>query len=706
VRNQPQGFGHVRHLAMFVIALFAASLLGLIAFAGAGNTSQAAQAPSVKAGPRGLSTLGDTVWHDTNLDGLQTPGEQGIDGVLVSLYRDNDDAVFDPAADTLLAQEFTGDDPTTLGVEHGWYDFQIFETDALYWVVIGADNFAPGGVLAGYVHTRAALFGPNLMLVYLPDNQDYNDADFGFARTGIKLVKVAGDTPDGEIRTISQPGAVVYTYTVTNTGDTYLKDIVITDDNGTPDLSADDVQVCAPTTVLAPGASLQCTRSITVSTSRTNIAVVWGYPANASGVYLPGAPVQASDDATVVLNIGVSTSTATSTPTRTPTPTPTETPFGAFSPTPTSTATQTTTPTVTTTPTQTRTPGPSLIYLPIIIGPPPPTPTPTQTPTATVTLTPMPTSTPTATPPISGFVHPKDAAVDPNTHRVYVSSRDTNSLHVFDGATLVTLNYAAVGREPWGVAVNPATNKVYVSNFASGDLYVLDATTLAVRTIIPVGPKPTFVKLNPVTNRILVVTYGNSSVAVINGNTDTLEMIVPSGGSAAWGLAVDPSANLVYVSNRDSGTVTTLDGNHGYQVVASRTIQPCGGPGASPYGLAFNPSNEKLYIACSPFHSVNRAAVYRAYAVGLTRLAFLPIGDGGDDGGGGVAVDEATSNVFFTNSAANTVSVISGTTDTVIATLPTGLSPFGAAADPVTQRVFVVNRDSNDITAIWDTFAP
>jgi YVTN family beta-propeller protein len=204
----------------------------------------------------------------------------------------------------------------------------------------------------------------------------------------------------------------------------------------------------------------------------------------------------------------------------------------------------------------------------------------------------------------------------------------------------------------------------------------------------------------------LVVTYGNSSVAVINGNTDTLEMIVPSGGAAAWGLAVDPNTNLVYVSNRDSGTVTTLDGSRGYQVIVSRTIQPCGGAGASPYALGFNPANKKLYIACSPFHNVNRAAVYRLSAVGLTRLAFLPIGDGGEDGGGGVAVDGATSNVLITNSAANTVSVISGATDAVIATLPTGLSPFGAAADPVTRRVFVVNRDSNDLSVFYDGFGP
>ena len=130
------------------------------------------------------------------------------------------------------------------------------------------------------------------------------------------------------------PGPVLYTYTVTNTEDTYLADIFITDDNGTP-LETDDFQVCAPTTVLAPGASLQCTRSITVSMSRTNIAVAWGYPKDAAGAYLQGALALFTDDAIVVLD----TDTATSTPTGTPTPT------GISTATPTSTPTSTLTPT-------------------------------------------------------------------------------------------------------------------------------------------------------------------------------------------------------------------------------------------------------------------------------------------------------------------------------------------------------------------------
>ena len=111
--------------------------------------------PGGAAAPLGQSTLGDFVWHDLNLDGMQSPNEPGIDNVLVSLYLDNNDGMFDPNVDQLLAQRLTGDNPGTPDLEHGWYEFQVEDTNAFYWVVIEDSNFAPGGPLAGYTHTSA-----------------------------------------------------------------------------------------------------------------------------------------------------------------------------------------------------------------------------------------------------------------------------------------------------------------------------------------------------------------------------------------------------------------------------------------------------------------------------------------------------------------------------------------------------------------------
>jgi len=263
-----------------------------------------------------------------------------------------------------------------------------------------------------------------------------------------------------------------------------------------------------------------------------------------------------------------------------------------------------------------------------------------------------------------------------------------------------------VGRRPLGVAVNTATNRVYVADSGADDVTVLDATTRAMLHSITVGSSPTFVGINPQTNRIYTVRYGGNSLVVINGDTDAIETSVGTGGVGAWGLAVNPNLNRVYIGNRDSGTVTTLDGNNGYQILYSQTIKPCGGAGSAPYSLGFNPGNNKLYIACSPYHNVDSAAVYAASSSGLTPLAFFHIGDGSDTGGGGVAVDTATGNVFFTNSRANSVSVVSGATDRVIGTVAAGTNPYGAAADPTTQKVYIGNRDSHNLTVIRDTFTP
>jgi YVTN family beta-propeller protein len=362
-------------------------------------------------------------------------------------------------------------------------------------------------------------------------------------------------------------------------------------------------------------------------------------------------------------------------------PLPTATPTSTSTPTATATATWTPTRTATVT----RTPGPS------------------NTPTST--RTPRPTATATAT--VDGSVlYPNGLAVDPRNHLVYVTSRDNNRLFVVDGVSLKVVGNVGVGTLPFGVAVNTATNRVYVANWGTGDITVLDAATRAFLRSITVGSSPTFVGINPQTNRIYTVRYGGNNLVVIKGDSDAIEATVGTGGAGAWGLAVNANLNRVYVSNRDTGTVTTLDGNNGYQVISSQTIQPCGGAGSAPYGLGFNPGNNKLYVACSPSQNVDSAAVYAAGSGGLTALAFFAIGDGSEAGGGGVAVDTATGNVFFTNSRADTVSVVSGTTDRVIGTVAAGANPYGVAVDPTSQRVYVGNRDSHDLTVIQDTFMP
>ncbi|WP_036551233.1 SdrD B-like domain-containing protein, partial [Neptunomonas japonica] len=58
--------------------------------------------------------LGNYVWLDADLDGIQDTNELGVDGVVVELYD---------AAGTLISSTVTGDDYSTVEVETGYYQF-------------------------------------------------------------------------------------------------------------------------------------------------------------------------------------------------------------------------------------------------------------------------------------------------------------------------------------------------------------------------------------------------------------------------------------------------------------------------------------------------------------------------------------------------------------------------------------------------------
>lgn len=276
---------------------------------------------------------------------------------------------------------------------------------------------------------------------------------------------------------------------------------------------------------------------------------------------------------------------------------------------------------------------------------------------------------------------------------------------MLDGTTMTVLADAPTSNQPWGVAVNPDTNRVYVAAFASGWVNVYNASTLARLADINVGPELTFVKVNPQTNMVFAASHRDNSTAIIDGASNTL-LAKKSTGAGTWGLAVNTNLNRVYVGSRDAGTIVTLDGNNGFNSISGQTIRACPGDRSSPYSLEFDPIRNQLYVACSTDGSVNQLVTYLAAGTGLFAVATTAIGEGGDDGGGGIAVNPTTGHVFVTNSQSNTVSVVSGATYNVLATVSTGLSPFGNAADPTTGRVYVVNRESDNISVFSDVFGP
>ena len=102
-----------------------------------------------------------------------------------------------------------------------------------------------------------------------------DDAVVNVIGPSIQIVKTAGTAADGA-EYVTQPGLVTYHYAVTNTGEVDLVGVHVVDDHGTPADTSDDIAVCTIPS-LAIGQTVNCSVTLTVLVSTTNVAVATGH---------------------------------------------------------------------------------------------------------------------------------------------------------------------------------------------------------------------------------------------------------------------------------------------------------------------------------------------------------------------------------------------------------------------------------------------
>ncbi|MEM7083989.1 MAG: SdrD B-like domain-containing protein [Pseudomonadota bacterium] len=207
---------------------------------------------------RGAS-LGNRVWLDSNRDGIQQPEESGLGDVTV-LLLDAYGVPVGPQTQTDAEGYYTLDN-----IPPGHYQLQFVAPNNL--VATDAHEGA-SGALDSDANRRG------LTPVFeLRSDERVVDFDFGVMQAGalsIELEKstngVDADTAPGVFVLAGDP--VVWTYDVVNTGEEFLFQLEVVDDQG--------VNVTCPTDQLAPGAGTQCTapEDVAQAGQYTNVATV------------------------------------------------------------------------------------------------------------------------------------------------------------------------------------------------------------------------------------------------------------------------------------------------------------------------------------------------------------------------------------------------------------------------------------------------
>lgn len=157
------------------------------------------------------NSLGDFVWHDKNVNGIQDDGEPGIQGVVVELLKNT--SVF----------------KTSTTDASGKYLFTDL-ANGTYSVRVAASNYASGGVLFSSAQTKWYATKKNQGTDDSKDSDAGKDEsvsvtlncgnnetiDFGFFKTCVSVSKSAN-------KTTAEPGDVItYTFTVENCGNLIL----------------------------------------------------------------------------------------------------------------------------------------------------------------------------------------------------------------------------------------------------------------------------------------------------------------------------------------------------------------------------------------------------------------------------------------------------------------------------------------------------
>jgi len=175
-------------------------------------------------------------------------------------------------------------------------------------------------------------------------------------------------------------------------------------------------------------------------------------------------------------------------------------------------------------------------------------------------------------------------ALSPNERRLYVTSTD-GRLYVFNTATRIIATSKSLGGSLQGIAIDHAGARLYVTSTA-GDVWRLERGTLRSlrQTTLDCGPQDVVLSDD---DRELYVACEKGNVVVLDARSLEQLEVLPVG--PAFGLAVTPDGEQLYVSSPADGAVTIVE-------LATRKIVNRVSVQGTPRRIAFSPSGDQAYV--------------------------------------------------------------------------------------------------------------
>lgn len=334
---------------------------------------------------------------------------------------------------------------------------------------------------------------------------------------------------------------------------------------------------------------------------------------------------------------------------------------------------------------------------------------------------------------------PREILFNTVTNRAYVAHVGSDDVYVVDTAAARVVRVIKVGADPTSLAYDKENGTVFVANSTSGTLSVIPPTfevktvdlkspTYAESTPLKLaylnGGKKLFI-LNTAEAKYLVynaeqgqiikegrvdifpteifISEKSKSVIALHWNANSLFIIdaetltvgrTPDSATAVeaffskpQSIAIDATANRIFISNLGGDYITVIDGNTQRPIAkikVSRSVQT----------VFLNKSTRKLYAVSPPDNTFTVIDISKDnYPTKTVQLAQQPRGG---------AINETTNRIYYSNSATGELSVVDGSKDEVIATVSFAEKsfPLVSSVDESRNKIYVALYGGSSIAVV------
>ncbi|MDQ7031781.1 MAG: hypothetical protein Q9M37_03565 [Desulfonauticus sp.] len=264
---------------------------------------------------------------------------------------------------------------------------------------------------------------------------------------------------------------------------------------------------------------------------------------------------------------------------------------------------------------------------------------------------------------------------------LYVTCSASNSVLVINRQEDKVVDVIGVGNAPKGIVANPDGRKVYVANFDSKDISVLDPTlNKVITTISNFDYSPLDLALSKDGRWLYATNPEANCISVIDLGANVFCQSIHVGNDPG-AIAYDPLRQKLYVLNRGDNSISVVDASS-FQLETTIMV------GLKPMDL--NIFEDKLYITSPDTNNI--------FVVDLTSYTVEKIIYGLAQPTG--IIGGLFGNMYLSLEATNEVAFWDPGMGITLRNISVGSSPEKLALDSSRRKLYVLNRNSEDISVI------